>query len=413
MSAAWSFRRSAVARRATAHGRRQCRLCGDVEIAAASALSEASRAVIPGAASTDEGSGAVPNRRNVVRASIVVVAAVALAAAIASAADAPKLPAAAAAALDAFRAVPWGDRCKPSRPDPAPDGWQQRVKTESALAALDARDAPALEALLLDADRFVRAQAARALGLTSGPGSTPALAAALAAEKDKLARIALIEALGRTGGEGALAAVEAQQTPGADADISWMVGLARRQLKGGRWDIDNLRAEFVDAGRAKFATAEIGKEAPDLALPSATKPVTLGPYKGKVVVIVFTHGDRDTVGEKVLQRMTMEKDRLDKMEVQVIVVDPHEKERTLAWSQKMTLPHMVFASDPAARAASTYGVAKQLVAGGEWQPSPAWFVVDRRGILVWSKVGRQQQDHASLGELMPVLDRVSLNISLK
>jgi peroxiredoxin len=223
----------------------------------------------------------------------------------------------------------------------------------------------------------------------------------------------MIEALGRTGGDGALAAVEAQQTPGCDADISWMVGLARRQLKGGRWDIDNLRAEFVDSARAKFSVAEIGKDAPELALPSAEKPVTLGPYKGKVVVVVFTHGDRDVVGEKVLQRMTMEKEHLDRLDVQLIVVDPHEKERTLAWAQRMALPYMVFASDPAARAASAYGVAKQVVAGGEWQPSPAWFVIDRKGRIVWEKLGRQEQDHASLGELMPILEKVSLSIELK
>jgi peroxiredoxin len=335
-------------------------------------------------------------------------------AAVAFAADAaPALPPAAAVSLDAFRAVPWDDRCKPLRADPAPDGWQQRVKTEAVLASLESKDAPALEALLGDSDRFVRAVAARALGLTSGSKSAPALAAALAAEQDKLARISMIEALGRTGGDGALAAVEAQQTPGGDADITWMAGLARRQLKGAHWDIENLRAEFVEAGHAKFAVAEIGKDAPDLGLPSADRPVTLGPYRGKVVVVVFTHGDRDVVGEKVLQRMTMEKDRLDKLEVQVIVVDPHEKERTLAWSQRMTLPYMVFASDPAARAAAAYGVAKQVVVGGEWQPSPSWFVIDRKGRLVWEKIGRQEQDHASLGELLPVLEKVSLSIDLK
>ena len=337
-----------------------------------------------------------------------------LCAAVGLAADAaPKLPAAAAASLDAFRKVPWADRCKPTRGDPAPDGWQDRVKVEAALASLGAKDAPALEWLLVDPDRFVRAQAARALGLTSGAKSAPFLVTALAAERDKLARVAMIEALGRTGGDGALAAVEAQQTPGADADVSFMVGLARRQLKGKAWDIANLRAEAADAASAQFSIAKIGSAAPELALPSADKPVTLGPYKGKVVVIVFTHGDRDAVGEKVLLRLTTEQARLQKLGVQVILIDPHEKERTAIWAQKMVLPSMVFASDPGARAAAAYGVAKQVVAGGEWQPSPAWFVIDRKGVLVWAKIGRQQSDHASLGELLPVIEKVSLNIELK
>lgn len=324
----------------------------------------------------------------------------------------PALPAAAAQALAEFRKVPWDERCTPTRPDPAPEGWRQRVLAESALASLPASEVPAVEALLRDSDRHVRALAARALGVASDAKSAPALAAALAAEKDKLARIALIEALARTGGEGALAAVEAQQTPGCDADISFLVGLARRQLKGGRWDVEGIRAEFEEALRAQ-PSAEVGKEAPELALPGLDKPVNLGPLRGNVVVLVFTHGDRDALGEKVLHRLTMEEKTFERLDVRFVVVDPHEKERTLLWSKKMTMPFLTYASDPAARAATAYGVAKQVVAGGEWQPSPAWFVIDRKGRLVWRKLGRQQRDHASLGELLPVLEKVSLGIELK
>lgn len=323
------------------------------------------------------------------------------------------LPAAATAALDAFRAVTWGDRCKPIRAEPAPEGWQVRVKAQAALASLDAKDRPTLTALLGDADRFVRALAARAVGLHGSADDTPALAEALAAEKDKLARIAMIEALGRTGGPAALAAVEAQQQPGVDADISWMVGLARRQLKGQRWDVENLRAEFAEAARAPFGKAEKGKEAPELALPSPGKPVNLAPYKGRVVVLAFTHGDRDPVAEKALQRLTMEEERFARLDVQFIVVDPHEKERTAIWQQKVRLPSLVFASDPAGRAAATYGLASQVVAGGEWQPSPAWFVIDKKGRIAWSKIGRQQSDCATLGELLPVLEDVAHNVVVK
>lgn len=333
-------------------------------------------------------------------------------AALAARAAEVHLTPAAEAALSAFRNVAWGDWCKPTRPDPAPAAWRQRVLTEAALAALDSKDWPGLRHLLNDADRFVRAAAARALGLSGNMLNTPPLAAALLVEKDKLARVAMVEALGRTAGAGALEAIEAQQTAGGDADVAWAVGLARRQLKGRTWDVVNLRAEFIEAGRSPFCTAAIGALAPELALPGPDKPVNLAPFLGKVVVLVFTHGDRDVVGEKALQRMVMEEEKLAKLDVQVVVVDPHEKERTAAWAQRMKLPFMVFASDPANRAAAAYGVARQVVAGGEWQPSPAWFVIDRKGKLVWQKIGRQQADHASLGELLPVLDAVSHNIVL-
>lgn len=338
---------------------------------------------------------------------LVAVAATAVAADTTTA-----LPASAAAALDAFRRVPWADRCKPVRGDPAPEGWQARVKLTAAFASLDARELPALEALLADPDRFVRAEAARGLGLTGSAKHTPALAAALSKETDKLAKIAMIEALGRAGGEGALAAVEAQEQ-GTDAEIRFAVGMARRQLKGGAWDVANLRAEVAEAALAQFSVAVIGRPAPELGLASAEKPVTLGPLKGKVVVLAFTHGDREGHGQKVLQRLDLEKERWTRLGVQFVVIDPHERERTAIWAQKMMLPYVTFASDPGARTASAYGVAKQVVTGGEWQPSPAWFVIDRRGVLVWKLIGRQQAEHASLGDIVPVIDKVALDIALK
>ena len=321
------------------------------------------------------------------------------------------VPAAAAPKLDAFRKVGWSDLLKPARGDPAPASWKTRCDAEWTFASLDASAAASLLPLLTDPDRFVRALAARSIGIAQPAGATPALIAALAAEKDKIVRVALVEALGRTGGEGALAAVEAQQSAGADADVALYAGFARRQLKGGAWDIASIRGEHVEAQRAKFDAAKFGEAAPEIALPSPSGPVNLSTLKGRIVVLVFAHGDRGGPDAKALQRLTMAQEKLDAWKVSVIVVDPHEKERTKAWAEKQKLP-FTFASDPAGRAAATYGVARQLFLGGEWLPSPAWCVIDAEGRFVWRKAGTKPDEQASLGDLLPVLENVSRGIKV-
>ncbi|MCG3133513.1 MAG: hypothetical protein HMLKMBBP_00691 [Planctomycetes bacterium] len=326
--------------------------------------------------------------------------------ALAAAAADPQLPAPAAARLDAFRKVAWGERLRPERPDPAPEGWLARLEAEWALSTLSGADGKALVALVADPDRFVRAVAARAAGIVQPEGAGPALAAALAAEKEKMVRIAQIEALARIGGPGALEAVEAQQVPGADADVVFHVGLARRQLKGGKWDVDSLRGESQEALRAKPSSAKIDAPAPELALPGVAGPVNLSTFKDKVVLLAFTHGDRGAADQKALARLQQESAALERMGVVVVAVAPQEKERVKIWAEKAKLP-VTFAADPSGRAQAAYGVARQLFVAGEWMPSPGWFVIDRGGVLRWSKVGRKPDEQASLGELLPVLDAVS------
>jgi len=357
-------------------------------------------------------------RATVVTAALAVALVFAVAPPPAPAADAPvpaatQIPADVAAKLEAFRRVPWGDQLKPSRPEPAPESWKTRCAAEWALAGIDAKDAAGILPLLADPDRFVRAIAARAAGIAQPAGASKALVAALAAEKDKLVRLALVEAVGRSGGDGAVEAVEAQQQAGGDPDLSFYVGLARRQLKGGAWDVASIRGENSEARGAAVASAQVGKPAPEIALPSSAGPVNLSTLKGRIVVLWFAHGDRGPGADmKALQRLAGEEEKLGRWKVTVVVVDPHEKERTKAWADRLKLPFTV-ASDPAGRAAATYGVARQLFLGGEWLPSPACFLIDVRGKLVWKKIGTKAEEQASLGELLPLLDEMSQGIEIR
>ena len=326
--------------------------------------------------------------------------------------DGRTLPAPALEALTAFRKVAWKDRLKPARGAKLDSGWSTGVRAEWLLGSLERRHRPALEALLTEKDRFVRALAARSLGLQGDPKATPALARALKAERDQLIICSLIQALGRTGGDGALAAVEKLQKPGVAKDVQHHIGLARRQLKGGKWDVDSMRGEHEEAARANVvAVAKKGAIAPELGLPSPDGPINLSVLRDKIVVLAFVHGDRGPKDNKVLSRLALRQEYFKRHDVQIVVVVPHEKERTQIWRQRARHAFKV-ASDPAGRAAAKYGLAKQLLSGSEWLPSPGWFVIDRKGKLVWSRVGTKMGDHASLGDLMPVIKDVAAGVKL-
>ena len=161
--------------------------------------------------------------------------------------------------------------------------------------------------------------------------------------------------------------------------------------------------------------------------PSAGTPVTLdidrvGRVSAKVARPLFNgiavEFDIDDLGIHIdLQALAHRRDvfelhrhgYLAAGRVVVIVVTPHEKERTALWAGRLRVP-FVFVSDPSGRAQAAYGVARQLVFGSEWLPSPGWFVIDRQGRLVWSYVGTKTDDHAHLGKLLPVLADVTAGI---
>ena len=320
------------------------------------------------------------------------------------------LPEEAAEAVAAYRALDHASVARPQRGTAATAGWRERQRAEWELSSLPSTHAGLVAELLADESPHVRRLGARALGLIGREAATPVLIEALAGEKNDGARVALVEALGRSAGEGALAAIEAQQKPGANKSVLYAIGQARRQLKGGAWDLDSIRSEFAEARSVTPAETVPARQtkAPELGLPSPDGPVNLSTRAERVVVLVFTHGDRQTHASRFLQRLASKKKQLDEWGVDVIVVDPHEKERTDGWKSRLRLP-FTFCSDPAGRAAAKYGLGSQLFVSGEWLPSPAWFVIDRYGDVAWEHVGTSPKDHPPLGNVLPILERVQNN----
>ena len=269
-----------------------------------------------------------------------------------------------------------------------------------------ARDLGAwLAPLLADENRDVRALAALGAGLSGSDDLRAVLLERCAVENDAIAHRRVIEALGRLGGDEALAAVEACQKKTTSKDVKAACALARRQLKGGAWDLESVRGEAADALRGTPGAVEpkVGERAPELAAPSKDGVVNLSALEGQVVVVAFIWGENEREDARVLSRLVREQPRLTRDKVEVVIVVPGEKERAEDVRRKLNLPFRV-AADPMGRAANSYGVARRMLHGSRWMPVPAWFIVGKDGDVWWKRVGKKAGDHASLGMLLPALD---------
>lgn len=319
----------------------------------------------------------------------------------------PELPASAAAALAAFREIDFREARDTLRlPE---DAARTMLRAEWELCVAAREHADALVPLLSDEHRDVRAVAALAGGLSGSDAVRDALLERVEAETDPLALRRVVEALGRLGGDDALAAVEALQKRTRANEIKRVCATARRQLKGGAWDLESLRGEAAEALArnpldAESTTApDVGERAPELAAPSMDGVVNLSAHEGKVVVVGFAWGEDFREDDRVISRLVRRHTWFEGMDVEIVLVVPQEKERAESWQKRLRMPFTV-AADPAGRAAAAYGVARRMLHDSEWKPAPAWFVIGRDGNVWWKRIGQKPGDHTSLGILEPAVE---------
>src|SRR5262249_10936842 len=138
-------------------------------------------------------------------------------------------------------------------------GWQERVALEYEI--INAADLKALRIALKDEDPFIRAIAARALGILGDKDSADALAELVKGDKEYLVRIRAVESLGylRMKPEVIQLAIKDR-----DAGVSWVAKLAADQLKSDMDHAKELREAYATGiKREAMATARVGQASPD------------------------------------------------------------------------------------------------------------------------------------------------------
>jgi hypothetical protein len=163
-------------------------------------------------------------------------------------------------------------------------GWQERVALEYEI--INSADLKTLRGALKDKDAFVRAMAARALGILGDKESADALAELVKSDREYLVRIRAVESLGYLKMK-----PEAIELALKDRDlgVSWVARLAADQLKS---DVDYARqcrdAYAKGIKREDIGRAKVGQPAPDFtAQTSEGKPFKLSMVLGKKSIAIY------------------------------------------------------------------------------------------------------------------------------
>jgi HEAT repeats len=163
-------------------------------------------------------------------------------------------------------------------------GWQERVALEYEI--INAADLRALRIALNDQDPFVRAIAARGLGILGDEGSAEALAELVKADKEYLVRIRAVESLGYLKKKPEVIQLAIKDR---DNGVSWVAKLAADQLKSDTDYAEQLREAYATGiQREAMGTAKLGQPAPDFtARTSDGKPFRLSTILGKKPIALY------------------------------------------------------------------------------------------------------------------------------
>ena len=100
-----------------------------------------------------------------------------------------------------------------------------------------------------------------------------------------------------------------------------------------------------------------------------------------------------------MAQLRKKKAAIEALGASLYCVVPMDGYRTATFKKGSAGPYVTL-SDPAGRACAIYGVAKQLVVHNEWVNSPSMFIVDLKGIIRYSYVGKSWGDRPSANTLL-------------
>jgi hypothetical protein len=163
-------------------------------------------------------------------------------------------------------------------------GWKERVALEQEV--ISAGDLKSLRAGLKAKSPFVRALAARALGILGDKASADALAELVKSDPEYFVRIRAVESLGYLKMK-----PEAIELAKKDKHlgVQWSAMLAAEQLKSTTDHAAQVRKAFATRTKlAEMGSAKVGERAPDFtALTSDGKPFKLSSELGKKPIAIY------------------------------------------------------------------------------------------------------------------------------
>lgn len=163
-------------------------------------------------------------------------------------------------------------------------GWKDRVALEYQI--INTADLKSLRAALKDKSAFVRAIAARALGILGDKASAEALAELVKSDPEYFVRIRAVDALGFLKMKPDVIELAKKDK---NAGVQWTARIAAGHLKVD-WDDGAQVRQAYAAGikREQMGSAQVGKPAPDFsAQTSDGKPFRLSSVLGKKPIAIY------------------------------------------------------------------------------------------------------------------------------
>lgn len=172
----------------------------------------------------------------------------------------------------------------PPRDENFARGWQERVALEYEI--INAADLKALRIGLKDQDPFVRAIAARALGIRGDKDSAEALAELVTNDKEYAVRIRAVESLGYLKLKPEVIQLAIKDR---DGGVSWVAKLAAEQLQTEVDYAKQLRQAYATKiKREAMGIARVGQPAPDFsAHTSDGTPFRLSSILGRKPIAIY------------------------------------------------------------------------------------------------------------------------------
>jgi hypothetical protein len=164
------------------------------------------------------------------------------------------------------------------------EGWHERVLVEFDI--VNSADVAALRTGLKDGDRFVRAIAARTLGIRGDKESADALAELVKSDPEAIVRSRAVESLGLLKMQPEVIELAKKDTA---ESVRWVARMAAGELKS---EIDSRelmqKAFAVGMKPDQLGVAKVGQPAPDFAAHTSDgKPFKLSSVLGKKPILLY------------------------------------------------------------------------------------------------------------------------------
>ena len=100
-----------------------------------------------------------------------------------------------------------------------------------------------------------------------------------------------------------------------------------------------------------------------------------------------------------MAQLRQKKAELDRLGAVLYCVLPMDLYRCRTYQKGSAGPYTTL-SDPAGRASAIYGAAKQLIVHSEWVNSPSVFIINRKGVITYAKIGNSWGDRPSAATII-------------